>query len=196
MVIGRMSIGASTLSHDDALDIAAPLDADELLVIRPGVAMAIELDVHVSAAQREEIHDALVQNLENAGFTVDGNSPIKVVGSISTGPSQEITYRDRLAFHHERDVTRHTIQPNTVQLEIMYDDRAIWRYSHSKHAPHLLMTRDGESRDQALQRVMKQDPMVLGRVRIPSHIAMGVADQPYGSASGVRGRSELHSSAR
>jgi hypothetical protein len=108
-----------------------------------------------------------------------------VVGSYSIGPSHDITYENRFDFHSEREVTTHTVQSKTAQLTITHEGRPIWRYTNSKSAPHTLMMHEGESRGQALDRAMQQDPSMLAQVRIPSHIAMGNADQPYGGASGT-----------
>ncbi|MEZ6070497.1 MAG: SHD1 domain-containing protein [Pirellulales bacterium] len=177
-------MGSQLIPHQAALDVAAVLDPDDLLVVEPGAAMAVEVDLDLPPQQRRQIESAIVQNVESSGFRIDPTSPIKVVGDMSTGRAEEITYSDHGGLLRGRGTTQHVVAPNTVQLTIYYNDQPIWRYSNTKRAPHLLTLQEGETREQALDREMEQDPSVLAHVRIPTHIALGGADRPYGSTSG------------
>lgn len=170
---GREAAAALTtisLPHDEARKLAASLDPEELLVIRPGMELTLEVQIAGSAADRQLVVDILTKKLTAAGFRIAaGPTKLKLVAAIRPGERMEIEYRSFGSF----DSTKHTVTPQVMSLTFFLDGKQVWTSGGGgNHPPGILHLERGESVDQALAREMRQNPAWFGGMWVPSWVAV------------------------
>src|SRR5262249_13573764 len=74
-----------------ALDAASKLNADELLVIKPGMEVSVELPTGTPEA--DQTRARVVKQLERDGMKVVPQANVRLVGSIQAGKTVQMNYR-------------------------------------------------------------------------------------------------------
>lgn len=189
---GRLWYIAQGLNNDDfvlasasipdaaAYQVASLQNADDLLVVKPGMTVSIELSLSAAQAERQAILDGLKSRLADGGLeVVEKDGDLKLVGSIRRGTTEDIEYRSFGSFKS----TKHKATSQILELAYHVDGEVVWRYTSETHPPHMLHLEKGESIDAALAREMRQDPQHFSRVWLPSHVARCEENQPLGKSA-------------
>lgn len=181
----RDSFVLATASLPDAAarNATASLDADDLLVVRPGMGVSVDLKLDLPADERQKLLAGLAENLERSGLKADPQSGLKLICSIRDGETKEIEYREFGVFKS----TTHKATEEILELSLEAEGTTVWKYVSTTSPPHFLSLEKNESIKKALQRVMKQDPSRIARIWLPGHVARGPLDKAYGSSPAPSG---------
>ncbi len=152
---------------DSAREKAAKLKAEDLLVVRPGMEVSIEVQ---GVPDRQMVIDLITNNLVKAGLKVVAQeSRLKLQAAIRQGERVEIEYRGFGSFQS----SRHSVVSQVMTLTFLLDGKPVWQSGGgAMRPPGVLLLQQGETVDQALAREMRQDPAWFGGMWIPSWVAI------------------------
>lgn len=154
-----------------ALDAVKDLRDEDLLVIRPG--MEVTVDLQAAGPDAESTRQAVVAKLTEEGMKVVPDSKVRLVGNIRPGESKTIQYRPFGARHAVNpNITQHQMTEQILTLSWMVDNNVVWKYESHTFPPHILRRNANESVDQALARTMKLDPASFARILVPVYVAL------------------------
>jgi WD40 repeat protein len=144
------------------------------LVLRPGDEIAVEAEQTFDLTRpqqdgrpAESTKDQLTKALTDAGFKVVENSNKKLIGRKGAGENKEINYRRFGAPFGQTEKTSYS--QRLYELELTVDGQTVWRRQRVMDAPFHLQLKEGESVDQALERVLTADTGFF-RSTIPSRV--------------------------
>lgn len=170
-------IGSAKIPHAAARKMSERLgDAEDLLILKPGSELAVEVDVSAGDATPDAVRQAVTENLENAGFKVVEESEFVAVATCKALPSQEIKVNmstDPMHRHRPRpqDIQTRTIVPHISRLEIRHDGEEVWAIGSLAQPGQMIWMEEGENLDAALKRLTEPNSRVLTETRFGSHIA-------------------------
>lgn len=169
---------SATLPDQAARSATASLDADGLLVIKPGMKVSLEINLGSSSEDQQKATEGLTARLQKSGLIVEEGSPLKLTCTIRPGESQKIEYRDFRSFKS----TSHNATSQILEIAYVSGSEKLWSYESKTSPPHMLSLNEGENVNQALKREMRQDPARIGSIWIPGYVAKGPLNAPYGKS--------------
>jgi len=155
--------------------VAAGLEPESLLAVKPGVQVSIEINSPVGADEQKKVVDALTQRLESEGIEVAANQPIKLVASTSTGKSQEIAYR---GFGFQENKV--TVTEQIAKIAYMVDGKTAWEAQMIATAPPVLFIEKGKTLEHALADYQKPPLKYFETVYVPSYVPKPTEQKAYG----------------
>jgi hypothetical protein len=162
---GQSLIGVR-LPHEAARARAASLKSDDLLVIKPGMEVSLEMQFVGTPEDQQIVQQSLVKRLTDNGMDVVPNSNVRLIAQIKPGKAIPIAYRS----FGSRAETQHTAMSQVMELSYVVDGQPVWVHTSESHPPHSLHLKKGQTVDQALSEYMRVDPKNLSGVFVPSHI--------------------------
>jgi hypothetical protein len=205
---GRSAVLVSTaMPHAAALEEAKRLpSAAELLCVKPGDAVAIEVDIDPSVvftddvekalnakirgveqaederagvvllnpgqAQNDLVHRALAASLTAAGLKVVEKSDLVVSAVCKPQPPQTIRINtDRRFPVRPEDIVERTITPHASHLEMTLHGESLWKRGYIATAGMMIFKQEGESLDQALDRLTKPNLSVFTNAKFSAYVA-------------------------
>ena len=180
-------LASAAVPHKEALAAVANLKADDLLVVRPGMEVALDVQISGDSEDVDAAKRALEERLTKNGMKVAPDSTFRLVATVRPGENRTVKYYPyhfpRL-FNNESDA--HECQVTTQVLSLSYQNNGetLWKYESSTSPPGVLHLKEGETTDQALQRCMRAQedyfPKRCTTIWIPAYVAHvpGVSDQP------------------
>jgi len=100
------------LPHKNLDPLTAKFVPDDLLILKPGTEVAIELDLPFPPAQQKTIRDRLVGSLEKVNVVINDDAELKLIASIKKGKKNSIEVSN---FHDpfgRRGPVKRLCQPN------------------------------------------------------------------------------------
>lgn len=164
-------IGAR-VPHEAAKSRAKSIKPSDILLIQPGMEVAIEMQFVGTPQDQEAVQQALEKRLTDNGMKVVLQSPLKLVAQIKPGKAAQIAYRP----FGSRTASQHTAMSQVMELSYVRDGQPLWTHKGESSPPRMLHMQRGQTIDQALSEHMRVDPKALGSVYIPSHITKAQND--------------------
>jgi len=166
----------STLSGRPAMpkgfkDPVPGKSADELLMIKPGIEMSLQLPAGATP-EFENARQEVMNQLERNGVKIVPESKVKLVGTLVPGATRKVRYSTIRRDQYEE----HAITDQVLTLSYVVDNETIWKFENTMGPPHFIQREKDETIAQALARVTKPDPKAFGRVWIPAYIARAPAE--------------------
>jgi hypothetical protein len=111
---------------------------------------------------------------------VGEGSNLKLIARMKTGETQNVNYRD---FHAGLRDSGQTISVTSriYELELQMDGTTIWRRNATHSAPHMVHMQQGESINDAIQRIMKPTAASFSG-RLPAYVVKPEYLEPLGSS--------------
>lgn len=171
-------LASTPVPHQAAVDMANYLgDAEELLVSRPGDPVELAVDIAPSVAGGDKVRAAVVENLEAAGLRVANSAPLVVIVTCKPLPRQEIRLRHRnqgAAFmrrgFNEKIITR-TIEPHVSEVRVIHGGKDVFRRGVTYTPGGVVSLREGESVDDALERLTTPDLNAIMNMKFNAYMA-------------------------
>jgi hypothetical protein len=163
------------LPHAEAKKVAAGLDPDRLLAVKPGVKVSIEVNSPIAADQQQKVIDALSQRLQSQGLEVEPNQPIKLVASTSTGKSQEIAYRG-FGFRENKI----TVTEQIATISLMVNGKTAWEARTVATAPPVVFIEKDKTLEQAIAEYQKPPLKYFETVHVPNYVPKPRDQKAYG----------------
>ncbi len=142
-----------------------------MFLIHPGVAVSIDVS-KVPSQYQTQVKQGLQKSAEKSGYKVQASSPISLVAQI-TGPKTEaVSYIARGSY---------VVNQYDSSLVIQWNGKNLWRRS-STNVPQMLMTKNGETIKDALNRLGKSpNTAVFGSMKFPEFMQRPSEDSQAGN---------------
>lgn len=168
------------LPHDQARQRAAGLDAEKLIAIRPGTALALEIRVQGDAAEQERVRQGLLRQIAAAGLVAQDGAPLRLEALTETGETREISYRTFGSANREGETVR--VTEHICRLRIVEADRMLWQSMSVSGAPGFLQTEQGQSIQDALAPYQKPNLAFFESITLPRFLARPGEGGTYGTS--------------
>jgi hypothetical protein len=156
------------LPHDEAAQAVAGLSPDQLLALKPGSTVRLNVNVPVAPSQRPKIIETLTARLQENGVSTAPKSPLVVEALSEKGKTKSVTYK-RFGFRGGKDTVQVTEQ--VYKLSVKEDDVVIWQSVRVNAAPPILHLQEGQTIEQALGEYTKPDLSFFLNTPIPRMLA-------------------------
>ena len=173
-----MVLSPVKLPPPEAVQAVQGLNPDDLLIVRPGDTICIDVQFSGDNLLAQEVEQALKEGLTEAGMKVADEAPLKLVARKSSGETEKVDYRPFGAFRGQGQEV--SVTARIYELELLHDGTPVWQRKAVQSAPHHLQLQEGESIHAAIDRVMK--PSVGNfKGRLPSYVLRPEYRKPLGS---------------
>lgn len=174
----RRTLVTVSLPHEDVARVSAGLDPEQLLAVRPGTALSLDIRVQGDAAEQQKVQQGLTARLEAAGLTVAPGAALVLQATTETGESREMSYR---AFGRPRgEAEKVTVTDQISRLKILEQGKPIWEEVVTGGSPMFLEIKQGQSLQEALAPYQKPNLDCFSRVDLPSFVARSPEAGAYG----------------
>ena len=168
----------AVLPHEDVRRVAAGLDPEQLLAVRPGAAFALDVRVQGDAAEQQQVQQALTARLQAAGMTVGQGAALVLQATTETGKSREMSYR---AFGRPLgEAEKVTITEQISRLKILEQGKLIWEGALYGGGPAFLEIKRGQTIQDALAPYQKPNLQYFSSVNLPRYVARTAEAGAYG----------------
>jgi hypothetical protein len=146
-----------------SLDAAERFTADDLLVLKPGTEVSIDLkgegDLYTG-------RQALTKQINENEFKIASKAPVRFVGEVRKLPAQSLRVRSSGGA-----ITDQEFNPRLVLLSIFVGKDLVWQRSSIFGPTGSVQVRENESIEQALERVTNADLTALATFELPRYLA-------------------------
>ena len=178
----------TALPHAEAQRIAAGLTEDQLLAIKPGISVSLDLRVPATNPhEAQQLATSLTQRLKANGITVAGpGAAIVLEATVESGPTQTVQYETR--FGPGRETQTANVTEKTSRLAFKEGGRLLWQRTATYGAPFSVQIREGQSLDAAIQAQQPSQLQFFLNAPLPAYLARHGDKLVYGtSALGPQG---------
>jgi SLA1 homology domain 1, SHD1 len=146
-------------------DPAAGQTADQLLAIKPG--MEVQLELPPPAEGGADPRPAIVERLVQNGLKVVEKSNVRLVGKRFFGPGKSVSYtaKGEVAVTPKERIA----DPEWFTLSFIVDGEPVWTGKEPVGSPSFVLTNPGESPDEAAWK--KRELRSFEQMWIPTHVA-------------------------
>jgi len=164
---------AVALPHAPAQELAATLKPDDVLLIKPGMKVSLDVSVGGTEEERKQAVDALTARLKENGMEVADGANVRLQATMTPTTSRTVTYGGQPA----------TITDYEARLAFLVEGRNVWERKHpvGGYAPMMIQLRPGETAQQVLSnqpKGMLSGPFVSAR--IPKYVAKSLEEMKIG----------------
>lgn len=170
------------IPHEDALRTAAGLNPEEMLALRPGSQVTLQMAAQGSPADQQKATQDLTDQLQRIGMTVVGNSKLILHATTETGKTEQVTYSSFGATPGAGGTTA-SVTSHISRLRLYEDGKVIWEASGVTGAPPVLHLKQGESIQQALAPYQVPNLRFFSDVKLPEYIARPHPSGAYGAST-------------
>ena len=174
----QRSLHATVIPHDDALRMAANIDPEQALAIRPGASFSLDIRVQGQPAEQQKVQQDLTNRLVAAGMTVGNNAPLVLQATTETGQTREISYRSFGQF--DRAPEKGSVTEQISRVKILENGRTLWESFVTSGAPMHLQMKEGQTVQEALAEYQKPSLGFFSQVSLPVYLARPPEHGAYG----------------
>jgi len=177
----RPVLACYDVPHAEATSLARTLKAEDLLLLKPGVKVALINNVSADDQQRKAISDALVAQIKSLGLVADDAAAIRITASIEPGKSEERTYR---AFGEPAFAsgTKVTVTPQISKVTIESEGKTVWESRAVASAGFMLLMKEGQTIEQAVAEATKPNLKFYDTVKLPVYVTRPRDPEWYGES--------------
>jgi hypothetical protein len=177
-----LGIVPAKLLHEEVLAAAKGLDAEEILALKPGA--KVSLDVQLGGDEQAKAETALQEALKQNGIEVAADQPLRLSARVVTGESQTKEYGR--GFFNRQDTEQVTLTEKRYEVELTVDGQSAWKQIsllQSGYGPHVIWMERGESAQQAIDRQNRQQSANFGfSAAIPRYVVHPKYAGPLGTS--------------
>jgi hypothetical protein len=145
------------LLTEEVLAADANLDANEILALKPGAKVA--LDLQLGGEEQAKAEEALKSGLAQSGMEVASDSPLRLAARIVTGKTETQEYSRGFSPFDRSNVEQVTVTEKKYEVELTVDGQSVWKQTsmlQSGYTPSIIHMQQGESAQQAVDRQSSQ----------------------------------------
>jgi hypothetical protein len=176
---GEVTLASTRGVPQQAIDAVAKLKPEDLMLIGPGVEVAVEVS---ASGDGQSAREDLERKLKDNGMKVVSSSKVRLIGTVQPGENKQI----RVVEHNrefppvhinpfdknkEPPGTLYNVNEYTVNLCIKVGEETIWRRDYKSELPDPIRLNEGESVSQAIQRLTYLDAAYLKKYALPKCLA-------------------------
>jgi hypothetical protein len=150
---GKSLVGAPlpTKAMRDPVEKFKP---EDLLVLRPGMEIALDIQIAADPAQVATLKDALENRLKSNGMKLVAECNNRLVVAARAGATRRIKYRP---WHTSAGTEQeHDVATQTLSLGIQIGGETVWKDETSTAPPSTVQLQEMDTIDQAISRALKQ----------------------------------------
>jgi hypothetical protein len=172
---------SAVLPHESARQMAASLDPEKVLAVRPGAKITLDISIQGSPEEQQRVRQGLTESLEASGLVVADGQTLVAKATTEVGPSREITYRFNSAL--AKGDEKATSKPYICRLQLLDHGTKVWERTASSSAPMFVRIKEGETAQQALAPYERFPLSFFENKKIPRYIARQPNNRAYGTGS-------------
>ncbi len=151
------------LPHEVAKQAAARTNPQQLYALVPGGTVALQ-----AGGLAPNYHAALEAGIKQAGWNIAANSPVAIVATMATGQPHSATFREGLA--GTGAASKVTFTPTISEVQVQVNGEVAWRYSSESGLPMMIMSKQGQSAQEAMKAYETPDSSFFAKVPYPKRI--------------------------
>jgi hypothetical protein len=178
LTAGSKALAIAPVPPKAAVEAVANLKPDDLLVLRPGIDVAVDLQINGAPSEDlEAARQAIEARLQKNGMRVSSDSKIRLVGTIEQETKTvKYIFRNRFQPFAKGEESDHQVPVIKLTLSFRSGDEVLWKYESGSNAPVSIVLHEGETADQVIQREMEKrnevyDAKSFGRIWVPAYLA-------------------------
>jgi hypothetical protein len=161
-----LAVGAVLLPGPQVDEIAAALDVESLLAIKPGTAIRLDIQAGENNAR---VQAAMEATIKKNGWTVSPTATTVLVAELKRGQQQTIEYHVS-GFGRGDSNSSASVVPYVSSVKIMIGDQVAWEGGTSTGAPVMMMLKPGQSVQAEVDRWQRPDVEFFEKLDIPAKI--------------------------
>jgi WD40 repeat protein len=171
------------LPHSEATKLAASLDPDKLLAIKPGTQVALRVEVAMPPDEQQQVRESLARQLTDNGIKVVPSANIVLQATTEEGKTETVEYR---TFGRGFGTESATVTKQIQKLAFKENDKTLWEVVQVKGAPFFVHTKKDKDLSAAIAEQTKPSVQFFAGVKLPKHLA-----RPGPKTGGAYGESNL-----
>ena len=148
------------------------LEAKDLLAFEPGTRIALIANLQHLHIEADETVSALRHRLEELGFVLDDNAPLRLEAVVRRGQEVEEIVAEQFGIGIGLGRERIRYTPHSSHLLLTLDGKLLWQVgaSYTAKGP-VLMLNANETPQQAVNRLCRPNPAFFTNAKIPKKIS-------------------------
>lgn len=161
-----LAVGAVQLPGPRVDEMESRLDREQLYVLKPGVAVSLEVN---AGEYTNQVTAAIEAKVRENGWVLAPDAPIVIQAEMKRGESQTVNYR---LMRGLQDVGTQsaTFSPFISSLRIQVGDKNAWWSTTASGAPPLVRLKEGQTAQDEVDRWQKARPEFFENVKVPQRI--------------------------
>ena len=146
------------------------IEPDQLLVLKPGVSVALRSDLTFDEQECNAINEAIEDQLKDMGVSIDQDSDLTLVASVVAGKKQSANMS---SFHDpfgHRGQTKVTFTPHLSTISLQRGDQTLWKRSRNHSVLSSLHPRNNETLQEAADRICTPTPDFFSSCKLPRNL--------------------------
>jgi len=148
----------------------ARLDPDELLALKPGDKVSIDLTLPFSRTELRSVRNKLKAMLREIGFVISDKAPNALVIAVKKQKRETVELSSIHDPFGRRGSEEISYYPSKVTISLNKDGDSVWKRQYTRTPGHVIHANRGESYQQAANRMCKVKPSEIGNLRLPTEI--------------------------
>jgi hypothetical protein len=161
-----LAVGAVQLPGPRVDEMEARLDRELLYVVKPGVAVRLEVN---AGEFTDKVTSALEAKIRENGWTIAPGAPIVIQAEMKRGEMQTVNYRLHRGIQ-ELGTQSATLVPYISSLKVLVGDQTAWWSTTASGAPSIVRLKEGEAVQDEVDKWQKPRPEFFDTVKIPQRI--------------------------
>ncbi len=174
--VSKEKLTPITLPHKNLDPLTAKFDPDQLLVLKPGASVAVDINLPFPPDEQKSIRDHLVSELEKNGVKVDSSADLTLRATVKKGKPETREMSSWTDPFGRRGTTTINFTPSTSQVELLKDGQPIWTKA-TLHTVGMLSLSKDETVQQAASRACQPNPKFFSSIVLPPYLARLPDDQ-------------------
>jgi WD40 repeat protein len=171
-------LASGTVPNDEARMLVKSTSADELLAIKPGDAIALDVQMGAYQQSHDKVVAGLKKSLEANGMRVDDNSNIKLVVTVKPGEVKQMVSR---TLGRGMATQQLSVPTQLTSLTFQINGTPVWS-GGGEITPRLVRSNQNETVEAAIQRQINESIANMGNTKIPKYVANLPADKVAGTS--------------
>jgi hypothetical protein len=160
------ALAAVAIPHEEALNAQPTVNADDLMVFKPGVKVSIDLATGAPEDVRQKILKSLQEQVRARGMEVADGQPLRITASSTDENSRQVDYR-----MFGGGVQKVNVVDRVHTITVTLDGVELWKnVSRSTPSPFVSTTKEQTIED-AIRKNQEQSYTALATVKLPQVLA-------------------------
>ncbi|MFT5303303.1 MAG: WD40 repeat protein [Mariniblastus sp.] len=180
---GKDKLTPVSLPHKNLETLTSGVTSEELVVLGPGTAVSIEMDLPFTVAEKNAIQADVKSMLAANGAQVRIGSDLKLVMSITKGAKEKREMSSITDPFGRRGTEAVKYSPNNATISLRKNGVVVWQVGTRFGPGGMITLEENESAQAAVTRLCRPDPEFFKTVKMPKFISQFPNGKPLGSSS-------------